>query len=140
MSEHTRSLAQPGRLDKARKLLSTLIAIGLCVFHLLAASPYLLLNNTELAVIHGMLIVIFFVLVKPIQASDNAEASLKAGKFWLGTAIVSGVLCVLFVFPPVFSKSPFNAGEKNLFVWVFAVSAVVSVIHLPLGKMRRWAM
>lgn len=134
MSEHTRSLAQPGRLDRVRKLLSTLIAIGLCVFHLLAASPYLLLNNTELAVIHGMLIVIFFVLVKPIEASDNAEASLKAGKFWLGTAIVSGLLCVLFVFPPVFSKSPFNAGEKNLFVWIFAVSAIVSVIHFAAKK------
>lgn len=133
MSENTRSLAQPSLLDKGRKLISTLVAVGLCIFHLLAASPYLLLNNTELAVIHGMLIVTFFVLVKPIKAKDNSEASKKAGKFWLGTAIISGLLCVLFVFPPIFSKSPFNSSEKNIFVWVFVVSAVVSLIHI-IGK------
>lgn len=133
MSENTRSLAQPSLLDKSRKLLSTLVAVGLCIFHLLAASPYLLLNNTELAVIHGMLIVTFFVLVKPLKAANDVEASKKVGKFWLGTAIVSGALCVMFVFPPIFSKSPFNSSEKNFFVWVFAVSAIVSLIHI-IGK------
>lgn len=130
MSENTKVLPQADMMDKARKLLATIVAVGLCLFHLLAASPYLLLNNTELAVIHGMLIVTFFILVKPIKAANNIEATKKAGKFWLGTAIVSGLLCLLFVFPPIFSKSPFNSSEKNLFVWVFAVSAIVTLIHL----------
>lgn len=134
MSENTRTLAQPGLLDKSRKLLSTLVAVGLCIFHLLAASPYLLLNNTELAVIHGMLIVTFFVLVKPVKAATDEEAGRKAGKFWLGTALVSGILCLLFVFPPIFSKSPFNSSEKSLFVKVFAVSAIVTVIHFIARK------
>lgn len=40
------------------------IAIGLCLFHLLAASPLLTLNNTEQAVVHGALVVIFFLLVR----------------------------------------------------------------------------
>lgn len=133
MSENTRALPQASMMDKTRKLIATIVAVGLCVFHLLAASPYLLLNNTELAVIHGMLIVTFFILVKPIKASNDLEAQTKAGKFWLGTAIVSGLLCMLFVWPPIFSKSPFNSGEKNLFVWVFAISAAVTAIHL-VGK------
>ncbi len=140
MSEKTISIAPRGGLDKARLVLSTLVAVVLCVFHLLAASPYLLLNNTELAVIHGMLIVTFFVLVRPCKAETPDMARAGTGKFFAGAAIVSGILCLLFVFPPVFGKSPFNSGEKNIFVMIFAVSAVMTLLHLaarrskPLGS------
>lgn len=44
--------------------LASLVAVALCAFHLLAASPFLTLNNTEQSVYHGMLIIIFFLLVK----------------------------------------------------------------------------
>lgn len=44
--------------------LASLVAVVLCAFHLLAASPFLTLNNTEQSVYHGALIIIFFLLVK----------------------------------------------------------------------------
>ena len=44
--------------------LASFVAVILCAFHLLAASPFLTLNNTEQSVYHGALIIIFFLLVK----------------------------------------------------------------------------
>ena len=44
--------------------LASFVAVVLCAFHLLAASPFLTLNNTEQSVYHGALIIIFFLLVK----------------------------------------------------------------------------
>ena len=117
-------------VDKVFLILSTAVAVIMCVFHLLAASPLLLLNNTELAVIHGMFIVLFFVMVKRLKTGTNKEAANKVTKFLAGTAIVSGILCLLFVWPPVFSKSPFTGDEKELFKWIFIVSAALCALHL----------
>lgn len=50
--------------NKLNYHLASLVAVVLCVFHLLAASPFLTLNNTEQSVYHGALIIIFFLLVK----------------------------------------------------------------------------
>ena len=47
--------------------LAVLDAVVLCIFHLLAASPFLTLNNTEQAVIHGALVVTFFLLVRHLK-------------------------------------------------------------------------
>ena len=44
--------------------LASFVAVMLCAFDLLAASPFLTLNNTEQSVYHGALIIIFFLLVK----------------------------------------------------------------------------
>ena len=63
-------------VDKVFLILSTIVAVVMCVFHLLAASPLLLLNNTELAVIHGMFIVLFFVMVRRLKAGYLQRASL----------------------------------------------------------------
>lgn len=54
-------------VDKVCNALSVAVAIALTLFHLLAASPLLTLNNTTQAVIHGALIVSFFLLVKPMK-------------------------------------------------------------------------
>lgn len=49
------------------EVLSLVIAVILTLFHLLAASPFLTLNNTTQAVIHGGLVVTFFLLVRPMK-------------------------------------------------------------------------
>ena len=51
-------------LDKLSYHLASVVAVALCAFHLLAASPFLTLNNTEQSVYHGAMIIIFFLLVK----------------------------------------------------------------------------
>ena len=51
-------------IDKVFSILASLVAVALCAFHLLAASPFLTLNNTEQSVYHGALIIAFFLLVK----------------------------------------------------------------------------
>ncbi len=50
--------------DKVFQTLASVAAIVLCFFHLLAASPFLTLNNTEQSVYHGALIIIFYLLSK----------------------------------------------------------------------------
>ncbi len=117
-------------LDRVAGMLAAAVAVCMCLFHLAAASPWLLLNNTELAVVHGAFIVTFFVLVRRLKAKDNETAFVASSKFLAGTAIVSGLLCLLFVYPPLFSKSPFTAEEKNIFKWVFFVSAGLSALNL----------
>lgn len=54
-------------MDKFCGCLSVAVAIVLTLFHLLAASPLLTLNNTSQAVIHGALIVSYFLLTKPMK-------------------------------------------------------------------------
>lgn len=138
MSESTKPAAPASKTDKAMNkvclILATVVAIVMCVFHLLAASPFLLLNNTELAVIHGAFIVVFFVLVRRLKAESNGAALVKVGKFLGGCAIVSGLLCLLFVWPSVFSKSPFTAQEKDIFKWVFFVSAGLTLLHVVAAR------
>ena len=51
-------------IDKVFGILASVVAVALCIFHLLAASPFLTLNNTEQSVYHGALIIAFFLLVK----------------------------------------------------------------------------
>ena len=48
-------------------VVALVVAVILTLFHLLAASPFLTLNNTTQAVIHGALVVTFFLLVKPMK-------------------------------------------------------------------------
>lgn len=122
-------------LDRAALVLASAVAVGMCLFHLAAASPWLLLNNTELAVVHGAFIVTFFVLVRRLKAKDSEAAASAATKFLLGTALVSGLLCLLFVWPPLFSKSPFTAEEKSIFRWVFFVSVALGALHLIAGRL-----
>lgn len=52
-------------------ILAQAVALVLCVFHLLAASPFLTLNNTEQAVIHGALVVIFFLMVRHLKGKGG---------------------------------------------------------------------
>lgn len=59
--------AQPCGTDKIFNVLSVAVAIVLTLFHLLAASSFLTLNNTTQAVIHGALIVSYFLLTKPMK-------------------------------------------------------------------------
>lgn len=60
-------LHSQSRGEKVFTALSVCVAIALTLFHLLAASPFLTLNNTTQAVIHGALIVTFFLLTKPMR-------------------------------------------------------------------------
>ena len=53
-----------GGIDKAFGILASVVAVALCLFHLVAASPFLTLNNTEQSVYHGALIITFFLLVR----------------------------------------------------------------------------
>ena len=53
--------------DKIFNILSVAVAIALTLFHLLAASPLLTLNKTTQAVIHGALVVSYFLLTKPMK-------------------------------------------------------------------------
>lgn len=55
------------RENKYVRIPALAVAVMLCVFHLLAASPLLTLNNTEQAVIHGALVVTFFLLVRHLK-------------------------------------------------------------------------
>lgn len=54
-------------LDGLFDRLALVVAVVLSIFHLLAASPLLTLNNTEQAVIHGALVVTFFLLVRHLK-------------------------------------------------------------------------
>ena len=66
MSED-KNLINPEKSDSINhvfQILASVVAVALFVFHLLAASPYLTLNNTEQSVYHGALIISFFILVK----------------------------------------------------------------------------
>lgn len=60
--------AEKSGLDKLFQALASLTAVILCAFHLLAASPFLTLNNTEQSVYHGALIIAFFLLVKSAKS------------------------------------------------------------------------
>lgn len=66
MSE-TKTLDQSSGMDKIFNAAAVLVAVVLTIFHLLAASPLLTLNNTTQAVIHGALIVTFFLLMRPMK-------------------------------------------------------------------------
>ena len=55
------------RSDQIFNIAAVAVAIVLVIFHLLAASPFLTLNNTTQAVIHGGLVVAFFLLVSPMK-------------------------------------------------------------------------
>ena len=121
-------------VDKACRVLAIIVAVAMCLFHLLAASPFLLLNNTELAVIHGAFIVIFFVLVRRLTAKNEAEAIKKVGKFLAGASIISGILCLLFVWPSLLSKSPFTSAEKQIFKWVFFCSTGLLALQIMSAK------
>lgn len=65
MSE-TKTLTASGT-EKVFRGAAVFVAVVLTIFHLLAASPFLTLNNTTQAVIHGALIVTFFLLMKPMK-------------------------------------------------------------------------
>ncbi len=65
MSE-TKNLIASGT-EKVFNGAAVFVAVVLTIFHLLAASPFLTLNNTTQAVIHGALIVTFFLLMKPMK-------------------------------------------------------------------------
>ena len=69
MQDKNGTTAPPPSLpgDRVCGTISTLVAIVLTVFHLLVASPLLTLNNTTKAVVHGALVVTFFLLVKPMK-------------------------------------------------------------------------
>lgn len=56
------------------EILAMGVAIILTLFHLLAASPFLTLNNTTQAVIHGALVVTFFLLVRPMKNKKMSRA------------------------------------------------------------------
>lgn len=116
-------------IDKVCGVLSIAIAVGMCVFHLLAASPFLLLNNTELAVVHGMFIVIFYLLVSRWKPKDSQTYAGRVDKFLIGCTLISGLVFLLFVYPPLISKSPFTAHEKNVVQWVFIVSAALLLLR-----------
>lgn len=66
MSE-TKTLENNSGLDKVFNIAAILVAVVLTIFHLLAASPLLTLNNTTQAVIHGTLVVTFFLLMRPLK-------------------------------------------------------------------------
>ena len=123
-------------VDKIFLVLSTIVAVVMCVFHLAAASPFLLLNNTEIAVIHGMFIVLFFVMVRRLHAPSDKAAVKDVAKFLAICAVLSGALYVLFVNPPLFKKSPFTADEKNFFKWVFFISLALFIIHVIAVKIE----
>ncbi len=57
--------------DQIFSNLASVVAVVLCVFHLLAASPFLTLNNTEQSVYHGALIIIFYLLSKSTKSLIN---------------------------------------------------------------------
>ncbi len=121
-------------IDKVCATLAAIVAIGLCVFHLLSASPFLLMNNTEQAVVHGVFIVCFFLLVNRLKTKTRQENRIRFSKFFGGSALISGIFLLLFVYPPIFGRSPFNADEKSIIQWIFIASTVLFVIHLAAKK------
>jgi TRAP transporter 4TM/12TM fusion protein len=56
--------AQAGKPTSPVEYAAAAVAVILCIFHLVAASPFLTLNNTEQSVYHGALIITFFLLVR----------------------------------------------------------------------------
>ena len=70
--DSSKTVSKPDTIEKVFSGLASVVAIALCIFHLLAASPFLTLNNTEQSVYHGALIISFFLLVKSLKS--------KAGK------------------------------------------------------------
>ncbi|MBQ1490993.1 MAG: TRAP transporter fused permease subunit [Blautia sp.] len=66
--DSSKTVSKPDVIDKVFSGLASIVAIALCIFHLLAASPFLTLNNTEQSVYHGALIISFFLLVKSLKS------------------------------------------------------------------------
>lgn len=66
-SQAAEAVKPVSKFDQVFQGLAVLDAVVLCIFHLLAASPFLTLNNTEQAVIHGALVVTFFLLVRHLK-------------------------------------------------------------------------
>ena len=71
MSETKAAVQVPG--GKIFHAAAVAVAVVLTLFHLLAASPFLTLNNTTQAVIHGALIVTFFLLLSPMKKARNVS-------------------------------------------------------------------
>ncbi|MBQ9663558.1 MAG: TRAP transporter fused permease subunit [Oscillospiraceae bacterium] len=69
--DNEKTISNKTGLDKAFNVMASAVAIALCLFHLLAASPFLTLNNTEQSVYHGALIIAFFLLVRSKKSAPG---------------------------------------------------------------------
>lgn len=115
-------------LDRAFRALSVAVAIVLCLFHLAAASPLLVLNNTTQAVIHGALVVSFFLLARGL--------SFRGGKLIDIAMIVVTVLAALAVIQMRNSNSAsatlYSAYQQRISILFVVVALIVG--YRALGK------
>lgn len=117
------------RSDRIFNTLSVAVAIALTLFHLLAASPLLTLNKTTQAVIHGALVVSYFLLTKPMKWKKVSRA----------VDVLFIIITVITSFEVIAMRNN-NAASANLYSpfqqyisIVFLVVALV-VAYRALGK------
>ncbi|MDD3253370.1 MAG: TRAP transporter fused permease subunit [Lachnospiraceae bacterium] len=109
-------------LDRIFTVLALTVSVVLCVFHLLAASPMLTLNNTEQAVIHGAMVVTFFLLVRHLK--------FKGGKF-IDLALIAVTIIAAF---EVIAMRNSNSASATLYsVFQQRISIVFVIVALIVG-------
>lgn len=119
--------------SRITNLLATVVAVVLCVFHLLAASPILTLNNTTKAIVHGTLIITFFLLVKPFTISkEPKKAEFTVSRLIDIALIVLSVLAALEAYRMRNSNSAKVSDYQYLISEIFVVVATI-VAYRALG-------
>lgn len=124
-----KSGSQTGGADKIFGILSVLVAIALTAFHLLAASPLLTLNNTTQAVIHGALVITFFLLTKPIKCK---KISRVVDVLFIIITFVAAYEVIVMRNNNAASASLYSPFQKYVSI-VFVVVALV-IAYRALGK------
>lgn len=110
------------------RILSLAVAVALCVFHLLAASPFLTLNNTEQAVIHGALVVTFFLLVRHLKFKGGRLIDLVL----IGVTVMAAVEVIAMRNSNSASAVLYSQFQQNISIIFVFVALIVG--YRALGK------
>lgn len=115
-------------LDKIFGYAAIAVSIILCIFHLFAASPLLVLNYTEQAVIHGTLVIIFFLLVRHLK--------FKGGKIIDLALMAITILAAIEVIKMRNSNTASATLYSDYQIWISIIFVVVALIvgYRALGK------
>ncbi|MEA5012859.1 MAG: TRAP transporter fused permease subunit [Angelakisella sp.] len=115
-------------MEKFFQPVSVLVAVVLCVFHLLVASPLLTMNNTEKAAIHGALIVIYFLLVSPIKWKSKTISSISRV---VDVALI--VITALAAYEVILMRNSNSASATLYNPYQQAISIIFLVVALIVG-------
>ncbi|MDO4483745.1 MAG: TRAP transporter fused permease subunit [Clostridia bacterium] len=119
--------------EKAAYVLSVVVAVVLCLFHLLAASPVLTLNNTTQAIVHGSLIIAFFLLVKPLKfKGKHVKAKSTLSRVVDVVLIVLTILVALEAYKMRNTNSAKVSDYQYLICQIFIAVAVI-IAYRALG-------